>query len=119
MDCGERIGSIILTVRMGDLTELWIRVGYDDNGSSPYPYSETYRGTGPFSEPETETIRQYCNAHDFRLALNYHTYSNLLITPWGYKPEPTSDSVFYSEIASDIHSSIIILGAILQKLYMR
>ena len=27
--------------------------GYDDIGSSPDPWDETYRGTGPFSEPET------------------------------------------------------------------
>ena len=76
--------------------------GFDDSGSSPSPTSNTYRGTGPFSEPETETIRQYCNAHNFKLALNYHTYSNLLITPWGYKPEATPDSIFYSEIATDM-----------------
>ena len=27
--------------------------GMDDEGSSPDPSSETYRGTGPASEPET------------------------------------------------------------------
>jgi len=31
--------------------------GYDDEGSSPLPYSEVYRGEYPFSEPETEAIR--------------------------------------------------------------
>ncbi len=76
--------------------------GYDNTGSSSIPSRETYRGEEPFSEVETQTIKNYCISHDFRLALNYHTYSNLLITPWGYKPEPTPDSVFYSEIASDM-----------------
>ena len=76
--------------------------GYDNYGSTGTPSGETYRGQSAFSEPETETVRQYCINHDFRLALNYHTYSNLLITPWGYIPEATPDSVFYSEIASDM-----------------
>ena len=75
---------------------------FDNSGSSPTPSSATYRGTKAFSEPETEAVRQFCIAHDFKLALNYHTYSNLLITPWGYIPEATPDSIFYSDIASDM-----------------
>ena len=75
---------------------------YDNTGSSDQTSSETYRGSAPFSEPETETVRQFCIAHDFKLALNYHTYSNLLITPWGYIPEETPDSLFYRDIASDM-----------------
>ncbi|PIQ08768.1 MAG: hypothetical protein COW71_10025 [Ignavibacteriales bacterium CG18_big_fil_WC_8_21_14_2_50_31_20] len=76
--------------------------GYDNSGSSANPSSETYRGSSAFSEPETETIRQYCINHDFKLALNYHSYGNLLITPWGYIPKATPDSTFYSEIATDM-----------------
>lgn len=58
--------------------------GNDDNGSSPNPQTNTYRGPEPFSEPETRTMRDFARAHNFLLALNYHTYSNLLIYPWAY-----------------------------------
>jgi len=58
--------------------------GYDNVGSSPNPASETYRGTGPFSEPETQAIRDLVNAVHPVIALNYHSYSNLLIFPLGY-----------------------------------
>ncbi len=58
--------------------------GFDDNGSSPNPGSAVYRGPSPFSEPELQNIRDFCNAHEFQIALNYHTYGNLLIYPWGY-----------------------------------
>ncbi|HUR31089.1 MAG TPA: M14 family metallopeptidase, partial [Saprospiraceae bacterium] len=51
--------------------------GYDDVGSSPNESAQTYRGPSPFSEPETQAIRDLCNAHDFKLALNYHSYGNL------------------------------------------
>ncbi|MDA3860720.1 MAG: M14 family zinc carboxypeptidase [Melioribacteraceae bacterium] len=77
--------------------------GYaDDLWTSSNPSSNVYRGTAGFSEPETETVRQYCIENNFRLALNYHTYSNLLITPWGYIPEETPDSIFYRKIATDM-----------------
>ncbi len=58
--------------------------GFDDSGSSPNTNSSTYRGTNPFSEPETQLIRDFINTRQFLIALNYHTYGNLLIYPWGY-----------------------------------
>jgi len=60
--------------------------GYDNTGSSPTSSSDTYRGTAAFSEPETKAMRDFCNAHQFKTSLNAHTYSNLLIYPWGYLP---------------------------------
>ncbi len=60
--------------------------GYDNTGSSPNTSSDTYRGTSGFSEPETQAIRNFCNTHTFVTALNAHTYSNLLIYPYGYLP---------------------------------
>jgi hypothetical protein len=57
--------------------------GFDNSGSSPTPSSETYRGTGPFSEPETQVIRDFVNSREFVVAMNYHTYSNLILYPWG------------------------------------
>jgi carboxypeptidase T len=60
--------------------------GYDNTGSSPTPSSDTYRGTAAFSEPETQAMKNFCNGRQFKVALNAHTYSNLLIYPWGYLP---------------------------------
>lgn len=65
--------------------------GIDDEGSSPYTEDETYRGTEAFSEPEIQNIRDFCNAHQFKITLNYHSYSNLLLSPWGYTPELSPD----------------------------
>jgi carboxypeptidase T len=70
--------------------------GIDNTGSSPNGSSEVYRGPSPFSEPETQAMRDFCNAHTFRLALNYHTFGNLLIYPWGYLPSfYTPDSAVF------------------------
>ncbi len=54
-------------------------------GSSSNPSSDTYHGTAGFSEPETQALRDFTNQHEFIVALNYHSFSNLLIHPWGYK----------------------------------
>jgi len=65
--------------------------GYDNSGSSPVTYEETYRGAAPMSEPETRNMRQFCGEHSFQIALNYHSYGNLLLYPWGYLPETAPD----------------------------
>ncbi len=69
--------------------------GLNDDGSSPYPSDDTYRGPAPFSEPEIKNIRDLCNNHEFLIALNYHSYSNLLLSPWGYTTElPPDNDIF-------------------------
>lgn len=74
--------------------------GFDNNGSDPNTSSDTYRGDTLFSEPETQNTRNFCNAHQFKLTLNYHTYGNLLIYPWGYQPSIyTPDSAQFVEYA--------------------
>lgn len=76
--------------------------GYDDTGSSPDPTSAVYRGSGPFSEPETEAIRQFCNQHEFRVALNFHTYGDLVIQPWGYNDSAPPHDAIFKEYALDM-----------------
>jgi hypothetical protein len=72
--------------------------GYDDDGSSPNTFSGTYRGDAPFSEPETQLLRDFAESREFRIALNYHTYGNLLIYPWGYDYGIyTPDSAVFAE----------------------
>jgi murein tripeptide amidase MpaA len=73
--------------------------GYDNIGSSPIPSSDTYRGTGPFSEPEIQAIRDLVEGHNFALSLSYHSYGNLFIYPWGYIPENTPDHSTFVSIA--------------------
>lgn len=60
------------------------RWGYDNSGSSPTTSSQTYRGSGPFSEPETQAMRDFALNRQFRMANNFHSHGNLLIFPWGF-----------------------------------
>ncbi len=74
--------------------------GYDNTGSSPSTSSDVYRGTSGFSEPETQVIRNFTNAHEFKIAINYHTYGNLLVHPWGYGSIYTPDSAIFTDFAT-------------------
>ncbi len=74
--------------------------GFDDIGSSPETDRETYRGTSAFSEPETQALRDFSLQHRFRLALNYHSFGNLFIYPYGYQPDIyTPDSAQFTDYA--------------------
>ncbi|KAA3628068.1 MAG: T9SS C-terminal target domain-containing protein [Bacteroidetes bacterium] len=73
--------------------------GHDNEGSSTNPLSETYRGTAPFSEPETRAVRDFCNEHQFQIALNYHTHGDLLVHPWSYSDSYTPDHETFSNMA--------------------
>ncbi len=58
--------------------------GYDNIGSSPFGEDETYRGSGPFSEPESQAMRDFIESRQFDITVSYHSYSNLILWPWGY-----------------------------------
>ena len=73
--------------------------GYDNNGSSPNPTSSLYRGPAPFSEPETQLMKSFCEEREFVVALNYHSYGNLLLYPFGYTDLPTPDHDTYTHFA--------------------
>ncbi len=71
---------------------------YDDFGSSPTSSQDTYRGLSAFSEPETVMIKNFCNKHTFQLAINNHTFSNVLVQPYGYAGTAyTPDSLLFTD----------------------
>ena len=78
--------------------------GFDDDGSSPTTNSTTYRGTGPFSEPETQVMRDFIESRDFSIAIWYHSYSNLLLWSWGYDYLYTEDELAFREIGDSVQA---------------
>jgi carboxypeptidase T len=76
--------------------------GFNNIGSSPTNTSNTYRGLSAGSEPETKAMLHFCNTHQFRFGINYHSYSNLIVYPWGYLGKNCDDSVAYRAFAADL-----------------
>ncbi|MFH1725646.1 MAG: M14 family metallopeptidase [Elusimicrobiota bacterium] len=66
--------------------------GWGGQGSSGYSNSDTYRGPSAFSEPETQAVRDFVEAHpNVTILLTYHSFSELILYPWGHMTEPISD----------------------------
>ena len=76
--------------------------GYDNEGSSPDPGSETYRGPGPNSEPESQALDSFMGRVGFEFFVNYHSAAELLLYGTGWQvATPTPDDVIYEAMAGD------------------
>jgi len=73
--------------------------GYNNIGSQPIGSSPWYRGTAAFSEPESQAMKTFIEAHDFLLDMNWHSYGNFLIYPWNYESLLTYDSTLFKEFS--------------------
>jgi len=59
---------------------VWGTTGISHDNSS-----DVHCGPSAFSEPENQAMRWFVNQHDFKIALNNHSYSNLLLYPYGFE----------------------------------
>ena len=78
------------------------RWGYDDEGSSPDPFSYVYRGPGSFSEPETRAVRDLIDQKKFEVLISYHSYSQVILYPWGYTAVPSEIDALFEEMAGEM-----------------
>lgn len=76
--------------------------GYDNNGSSPTPSSETYRGPSAFSEPEIVSMRDFINSKNFVTGSTIHTYQDIYLYAYGYTSIQPEDLDVYTQYASDM-----------------
>jgi hypothetical protein len=56
-------------------------------GASFEPTNDTYRGAAPFSEPETQNVRELVSSRQVTTLITNHTYSDLVLRPPGLKSE--------------------------------
>ncbi|HVE99547.1 MAG TPA: M14 family zinc carboxypeptidase [Mycobacteriales bacterium] len=72
--------------------------GDNQGGSSSEHAGQTYRGTAPFSEPETQNVRSVLLGRHATGVLSNHTYSRLVLRPWGDTDEPSPDELLLERI---------------------
>jgi len=73
-----------------DLNRNW-NDHWGQGGSSTNPNSDTYMGRSPFSEPESKGASDYYLKHssgNTLFAIDYHSYSQLALYPYGWTPNP-------------------------------
>ncbi|WP_167000590.1 M14 family metallopeptidase [Mumia sp. ZJ430] len=82
--------------------------GYDNEGSSPQPFSDTYRGPEPASEPETQATVGLVDKVGFEFFVNYHSAAELLLYGTGWQVDtPTPDDEIYTALAGNDANSAI------------
>lgn len=64
----------------------------DISTSSRRPSDETYIGPSAFSEPETRAVRDLVARERFDGLITYHSYSQLILHPWGHTHDPIADA---------------------------
>lgn len=73
-------------------------------GSSSNPNSQTYHGTGPFSEAENQAMKWFVEQHDFVMAFNNHTSGQILFYPFAYADVATPDDELFQGVSAELVS---------------
>ncbi len=108
-----------------DLNRNWA-YGWGGPGSSGNPSSETYRGTAPFSEPETYFLSRWMLSLPLlRSHVDVHSYSQMILWPWGYTTDlPPFNAVFErvglakQAAILEVHGQFYVAGPIATTIYL-
>lgn len=61
-----------------------------------------YRGEYPFSEAETQAVKQFVETHAIEISLSFHSYGEFIIYPWMHTSLPTPDEKVFISIGQNI-----------------
>jgi len=72
-------------------------------GASATFADPTYRGAAPFSEPESQNIRELVSGEQVTTLISNHTFSNLVLRPPGLREQgDTPDETIYSALGAEM-----------------
>jgi carboxypeptidase T len=75
--------------------------------TSRHPTTEVYDGPEPNSEAETKAMVYLNDQHDFVFSIDYHTWAEAVMWPWGYSEYVhVPDDAIISDIGQEIASRI-------------
>lgn len=78
----------------------YTHAGQLGQAGSNFAGNSYYRGTAAWSEQETSSMRNFCEAHHFTAAFNYHAWDDSFNYPWNFDIDSlTPDKNVFSAIA--------------------
>jgi len=82
----------------------WGGPGASPSGDVPGgDFAQDYRGTGPFSEPETRNVRDLVSKRQVTTLITNHTFSNLVLRPPGIQAQgPSVDEPVYKALGDSM-----------------
>jgi len=89
----------------GDRLGLW---GALTSGarSSHLPSDLTFMGAYGFSSPEITNVANFFRTHNINTSLSFHSYSELVLWPWGYKNIPCPDNTIFIRVGTRMANMI-------------
>ncbi|XP_059567778.1 carboxypeptidase A1 [Myotis daubentonii] len=99
--------------------------GFGKAGASSNPCSETYHGKFANSETEVKSIVDFVKGHgNIKAFISIHSYSQLLLYPYGYTTDPAQDQAELDELAKSAVTALASLygtkfkyGSIIKAIY--
>jgi hypothetical protein len=99
----------------GDEWEIW---GVDLNRNYPFQWgacrgssgskgSDTFRGESGGSEPETRAIMGLVKRENMALNISYHSYSEMVVSPYGCKGQYTPEEELFKSIGKTLASKLV------------
>lgn len=76
------------------------------NGSSSNTGAQDYRGTAPASEPETQAMMNFVGSIKPVFDISYHSYSEIVIYPYGCRPNRTPAEEAVETVGKEIGQKI-------------
>ena len=68
----------------------------------PHPFSPTYHGPAPFSEPMTQAERDLILSKDIDSFVVIHSFSAAILLPWFYTSAPPPHQSFYENLGKNM-----------------
>ena len=81
-------------------------VAWGGDGSSGSKRSDVYRGEYAFSEPESQALRDLAKREGIAVHVDFHSYSQLLLYPWGYTASPAKDRDRFAAVGDRMASAM-------------
>jgi hypothetical protein len=89
-----------------DLNRNW-EVGWGGEGADDNPGDTLYHGPKPFSEPETQALRDLFLANPHIAAtIDFHSFGQLVLWPWGFTFDPLEDGGVHNAMGLDMEAAI-------------
>lgn len=81
-------------------------VAWGGSGSSRSERAQNYRGAYAFSEPETAALRDLALRERIAAHVDFHSYGQLVLYPWGHTRSPTNDRDRFAATGDRIASAL-------------
>lgn len=74
--------------------------GVDLNRDLGFNWDKAGGSSSPFSQVETQVLRDFCLAGNITLSVTHHCSGNIFLYPWGFHPNPTPDATVFQEVGA-------------------